>query len=104
MKTIVLCLNIIVLQSCCLCCFRNLIKVSATKKDNGLVGSDVAIGIRRFPVQTPLGSQVGVGFQPHYKTSGNLQVSEAVPSRMTESLPRDSQIVVKKTEFFSGHV
>ena len=46
----------------------------------------MAIRIRWFPVQLPL--------------CGEVQISEAVLSRMTQSLPKDSQIVVKKTGFF----
>ena len=46
----------------------------------------MAIRVRWFPVQIPLGSEV--------------QISEAVLSRMTQSLPRDSEIVVKKLDFF----
>ena len=94
----VLCLNIIVLQSCCLCSFRTLLKVSSRKKvENGLVGQGFAIGIRRFLIQTQPDTQVGLGTKPHYKTPGDLEVSEPVPSRMTQSLPSDNQITVTKT-------
>ena len=57
-----------------------------------------------FLVQTPLGTQVGLGTQLHYKTPGDFQLNEAVPSRMTQSLSRDSQIAVKKLEFFSERI
>ena len=97
----VLCLNIIVLQSCCLCSFRTLLKVSSRKKvENGLVGQGFAIGIRRFLIQTQPGTQVGLGTKPHYKTPGDLEVSEPVPSRMTQSLPSDNQMTVTKTWTF----
>ena len=52
---------------------------------------------KRFLIQTPLGAQLGTGTQPHYKTPGDFQIIEAVPLRMTKSLPRDGQITVKKT-------
>ena len=69
----------------------SLLKVSSTKQvENGLLGQGVAIGIRRFLVQTPLGAQVGLGTQPHYKTPNGLHVSETVPSKMTQSLPNSS--------------
>ena len=80
-------------------------KVSSTKKvESGLVGYEIAIRIRRFPVQSPLGAQLVLGAQPHYKTPGDLQVSEDVLSRITLTLPRDGQIAVKKNlNFFSEH-
>ena len=65
--------------------------------ESGVVDYSVAIRIRRFPVQAPLGAQLGLGIQLHYKTPGDLQVSEAVPSRMTQRLQRGNQIAVKKT-------
>ena len=98
---VVLSLNIIVLKSFCLCYFRNLLQLSSTKKlENGLVSWGVATEIRGFLVQTPIIPQMGLGTQPHYKTPGNLQVSEAGPSRMTQKLPIESQIAVKKTWIF----
>ena len=104
MKTILMCLNIIVLQSCCLCCFRSLLKISSTKKvKSGQVGEGVATGIRRFLVQNPPDAQVGLGTQPHYKTPGDFQVSEAVPSTMTQSLRRDGQIAVFFLNIFKGY-
>ena len=100
-KCFVVCLYIIVLWSCCMCCFRTLFKVSSTKKvENGVVDWGIAIRITRFPVQALLGAQLVLGTQPHYITAGDLQVSESLLSRMTQSLPIDSQIAVKKTWFF----
>ena len=61
---------------------------------------DVTIRIRSFPVQTILGTQLGLGIERHYKTPGDLQVSEAVLSRMTQSWTRDGQIAVKKNQNF----
>ena len=48
----------------------------------------------------PLRSQLGLGTQPHYKTSADLQICEDVPSRITQSLPKDDQIAVKKSLIF----
>ena len=38
---------------------------------------------------------MGLGTQSHYKTPDDLQVFEAVPSRMTLSLSRDGQIAIR---------
>ena len=38
------------------------------------MGYGVVIRIGRFPVQTPLGAQPGLGTQPHYKAARDLLV------------------------------
>ena len=42
--------------------------------ESRLVGYDIVIRIGRFPVQTPLGAQLGLGTQPRYKAPGDLWV------------------------------
>ena len=39
-----------------------------------LVGSGIVVRIGRFLVQTPLGTRLGLGTQPHYKLPGDLRV------------------------------
>ena len=38
------------------------------------MGYDIVIRIGRFPVQTPLGAQLGLGTQPRYEAVCNLLV------------------------------
>ena len=38
------------------------------------MGWSVTIRIRRFPVQTPLGTRLGLGTQPRYETPGDPRV------------------------------
>ena len=63
--------------------------------------------IKEIRFQTSLGTQPGLGIQPHYeapgdlwvdidKTQSNHRVGEAVPFRVVETWLRCSQIVVKK--------
>ena len=42
--------------------------------ESRLVGYGVVIRIGRFPVQTPLGAQPGLGTQPRYKAARDLLV------------------------------
>ena len=44
------------------------------RRESRLVGYGVVIRIGRFPVQTPLGAQPGLGTQPRYKAARDLLV------------------------------
>ena len=44
------------------------------KNQSGLVGEGVVVRMGRFPVQTPLGAQLGLGTQPCYEAPGDLEV------------------------------
>ena len=55
-------------------------KYRGNLEESGVVFYDVVIRSGRFPVQTPVGTQPGLGTQCYYEAPGDLQV-EIVQAR-----------------------